>query len=217
MGPPPANFHRNSVTVISFDKPLFRTHSIRRHPIFYGRTGANRFDAPDGSFGVLYAGCDPFTAFIETFAVAAGTRIITTTALKEKALSELKAARALRLIDLTQSGTLMRIGADARLFSGSHDDAQLWSKQLHAHPCKADGLLYPSRLDPLRQSIALFEDRAPALIELDRQSWYGPGKLRSLLAEIAEHYELQLIETQFITKRKPSARAKQAGMFTDIP
>jgi len=76
---------------------------------------------------------------------------------------------------------------------------------------------YPSRLDPLRQSIALFEDRAPALTELDRQSWYAHGKLRPLLAEIMEHYQLQLIETRFITKRKSAARAEQADMFTDAP
>lgn len=103
----------------------------------------------------------------------------------------------------------MRIGADARLFSGSHRVSQLWSKAFHRHPCKADGILYPSRLDPLRHAIVLFGDRAPKLIELDRQSWYAPGKLRVALANIMDHYELQLIETQFITQRKPAARVAQ--------
>jgi len=64
----------------------------------------------------------------------------------------LAARRTLRLIDLTQSGTLVRIGADARLFSGSHRIAQQWSKALYEHRAKADGLLYPCRLDPARHA-----------------------------------------------------------------
>jgi RES domain len=137
LGAPPADLDRGSITTIGFDESLFRTHSLQRSPIFYGKTRVHRFDAPDGSYGVLYAGRDLYCAFIETFAKAAGTCIVTTTALREKSLSELRARRALQLIDLTQSGTLVRIGADARLFSGSHDDAQFWSKALHSHPCNA--------------------------------------------------------------------------------
>jgi len=188
---------------------------MQRNPVFYGKTRLHRFDAPDGSYGVLYTGRDLHCAFIETFAKAAGTRIVTTTALRERSLSELKAVRPLRLIDLTQSGALVRVGADARLFSGSHDDSQLWSKALHSHSCKAEGILYPSRLDPLRHSIALFQDRAPKLIELNRQSWYAPGKLRAALAGIMDHYELQLIETQFIPQRKPAVRVVQTRMFPE--
>ena len=75
--------------------------------------------------------------------------------------------------------------------------------------------MYPSRLDPIRHSIVLFEDRAPKLIELNRQSWYAPGKLRTALAGILDHYEIQLIETQFTVQRKPPTRAVQPGMFPD--
>jgi hypothetical protein len=120
-------------------------------------------------------------------------------------------ARALRLIDLTSSGALVR----ALLFSGPHDGSRLWSEALHNHPCHADGLLYPSRLDPLRHSIALFEDRAPKLVELNRQSWYAPGKLRVDLANIIDHYDFQLIETQFVAQRKPMSRAVQTPMFPE--
>lgn len=198
--------------VTTFDDPMFRTHSLRRKPIFYGKTGVNRFDSPDGSYGVFYAGRDAFCAFIETFAKAAGSRIVTITELNQNALSELKAVRALRLIDLTQSGALVRIGADANLFCGTHSVAQLWSRALHEHPCSADGILYPSRLDPSRHSIVLFEDRAPKIIELDRQSWYATGSLRGKLAEIMDHYDLELIDDRFVTKRKPAARAIQSTL-----
>ena len=188
---------------------------MRSHPIFYGKTRRNRFDAPDGSYGVLYAGRDLYCAFIETFARAAGTRTITTTALREKSVSELRATRAMRLIDLTQSGSLLRIGADARLFSGPHAVAQLWSEALHAHPCKADGILYASRLDPVRHSIVLFEDRPLKLIELRRQSWFAPGRLRVELAKIMDHYELQLIETHFAARPKPATKIVQGHIFPE--
>jgi hypothetical protein len=212
---PPADLAEVAVTLITLDEPIFRTHGIHRGPVFYGNSGLNRFDAPDRSYNVLYAGRDPFCAFVETFAKAAGTRVITTTELKNKALAELKANRPLRLIDLTQSGTLVRIGADSRLFSTAHEIAQVWSKALHEHPCKADGLLYPSRLDPVRHALVLFGDRAPKMTELKRQSWYAPGQQRTLLTDVVEHYGIELIENQFVPRRKPAARAIQDSIFEE--
>lgn len=212
---PPLEISRRKVLPVEFDGSLFRTHSIHHSPIFFGGSCRNRFDAPDDSYKVLYAGRDAYCAFVESLARAAGSRVITTTELRNKALSELKPARPLRLIDLTPSGALVRVGADARLFSGEHKTAQLWSKALHDHPITADGLVYPSRLDPERHAIVLFKDRAPKLKELMRQSWYAPGAQRRLLAEIIEHYGLELIENQLVSPRKPAARARQGGLFRD--
>jgi hypothetical protein len=135
------------------------------------------------------------------------------TPLKTKAVAELKAARALRLIDLTPSGALMRMGADSRLFSADHETARLWSKALHDHPILADGILYPSRLDPVRQAVALFSDRAPKFVELSRQTWYAPGPLRRVLAQIAEHYKLELIENHFVAPRKPISEAVKPALL----
>jgi len=194
LKPPPEDLHLRTVTVLKFDDVLFRTHATQYFPVFFAKTGSNRFDSPDGGYSVLYTGRDRYCAFIETFAWAAGTQIITTSALKKASLSELKATRTLQLIDLTQSGALVRMGTDARLFSGPHESAQLWSKALHGHSCGADGIIYPSRLDPHRHSIVLFEDRAPQLVVLGTQSWYAPGRLRRDLADILDHYQLKLIE-----------------------
>jgi hypothetical protein len=206
-GPPP-DIHDRKITVIEFNDRMFRTHAINRNPIYFGRSGQHRFDSPDGSFGVLYAGRDEYCAFIETFAKAAGSSTITTTELKNRCLAELKAARTLRLVDLTQSGTLFRLGADARLFSGDHTISQAWSKALYDHPFNIDGLLSPSRLDPARHALALFEGRA-ALVELNRQTWFATGPLRHVLAEIVEHYALAVIEEKVIPPRKPISSAIQ--------
>ena len=126
-GPPP-DIHSRKIAIFEFNDRMFRTHAIDRSPIYFGKSGQHRFDSPDGSYGVFYAGRDEYCAFIETFARAAGSTTITTTELKNRCLSELKAARTLRLVDLTQSGTLVRIGADARLFSGDHAISQVGQK-----------------------------------------------------------------------------------------
>src|SRR5437879_2719855 len=101
-------------------------------------------------------GADAYVAFLESLIKNPDNRVLTTSALKNTALSRIKAHRTLRLIDLCTSGGLVRIGVDSRLFSADRSVAQLWSKALHDHPACADGILYPSRLDPSRQSVALF-------------------------------------------------------------
>ena len=210
--PPPTDLADRKVPLLEFRETMFRTFRLSRPPFFFGCTGSNRFDSPDNSYEVLYAGLDAFCAFVETFASAAGTRIVTTMALKEHGLTEFKARRPLRLIDVTQSGALVHIGADGNLFTGDHEIPQLWSKALHGHPIKADGLVYPSRLDPVRHAIVLFGDRAPRLMtELHRESWYAPGAQRQKLIEIIEHYQLELIESHVLTGRKPALRAAQTS------
>jgi hypothetical protein len=51
-----------------------RIHNRSKGPVIFGRSGGNRFDAPAGSFGVLYVGSDERSAFIETFGQDTGTR-----------------------------------------------------------------------------------------------------------------------------------------------
>lgn len=200
---PPHDLASRPLDILNFAEAVFRSHSTRHHPVFYGKTGLFRFDAPDGSYGVLYAGTDAHSAFVEGLVSNPENRVLTTSHLKSKALSKLKPRRSLRLIDLTISGALVRIGADARLFSGTRSVAQSWSKALHDHPVTADGILYPSRLDPSRHCVALFGDRAPKLTELDRQAWYAAGPQRDLLATIADHYRIELIEDHLVPPRKP--------------
>jgi hypothetical protein len=61
--------------------------------------------------------------------------------------------------------------------------------------------------------LALFEDRAPKLSELKRQSWYALGDQGRLLTEIIEHYRIDLIENHLIAARKPASGVRQEGLF----
>jgi len=124
-----------------------RIHNRSTGPVFFGRTGGNRFDAPDGSYGVLYVESDEHCAFIETFGQDTGTRLVTRRALVQRHLSYLEVTEPLNLVDLAASGGLARIGADAGLSSGSHRIAQRWSAALRNHPSKPAGLVYPARHD----------------------------------------------------------------------
>jgi hypothetical protein len=206
LGPlpaPPSDLRNRIPPTTKFDGSLFRSHSISRHPVHFGKSGRYRFDAPDASYEVLYAGTDLYCAFVEGLVKTPANRIVTTAKLRSTAVSELRATRVLCLIDLVSSAGLLRIGADARLCSADYSQAQIWSKSLHEHPIKADGILYPSRLDPSRLGVALFGDRAPRLVELNRRAWYEPGPQRKILVEIVEHYDLQIIETELVVPRKP--------------
>ena len=156
---PPADLDSRSplTFTIAAGTTLFRLHSRSKESLFFGRTGRNRFDAPDGSFGVLYAAMDEHCAFIETFGQSTGIRIVTRPELENRVLSELTVIHAFTLIDLARSGGLARIGADGRLLTGSHAVAQQWSAALRQHPLKPAGLLYRARHDIARYACVLFD------------------------------------------------------------
>jgi hypothetical protein len=78
--------------------------------------------------------------------------------LETRRLSKLTLIRDLSLVDLTGEG-LSRIGADARLTTGSYKISQLWSQALYRHPDRVDGLFYCSRYDPKKFCVVLYENR----------------------------------------------------------
>lgn len=166
----------------------------------------NRFDAPDRSYNVLYLGCDAYCAFIETFGHVPRIRTVTTDVLKSKALTELTPARPLRLIDLAESSALVRIGADARLFSGEYDASQMLSKAAPRSSDGRTGIALSEQVDPSRRTVALFLDRASKLVELDRQSWYATRPQRLLLVEIIEHYGFKGHGSLSVSKKNSTFR-----------
>jgi hypothetical protein len=168
-----------------------RIHDRNHGPIFFGRTGRNRFDSPDHTFGVLYVGLDESCAFIETFGQSTGTSFVTRTALEARHLSYLKTKQPLTLIDLASSGALARIDADSRLFSGSHAIAQRWSAALRGLPSKPAGLVYPARHDPARNACALFDLPDSTFDVADAGSLLDP-KHAALLGAILGRYDFGL-------------------------
>jgi len=177
--------------VVDKGGPLYRIHAAKQAPLYFGKTKDNRFDAPAGEYGVLYAAFTPQGAFVETFGHDTGTRVLDERELSARALATIHPSRPLRLVDLTGKG-LARLGADARLLAGEHEDAQPWSRAFHDQPEKVDGVLYLARHDPSRQCAAIF-DRAKTVISASPLGSLVDAKLHDLVRSLLDEYDFGLV------------------------
>lgn len=188
--PPPADLHDREPLIYTASRQdvWFRSYRTGCDPVFFGRTGANRWDAPGGEYGVLYLAVDEYGAFMESIGRGAlRTRFIPAIQLKQGRLCRVRFSRDLRLIDLADSGGLTRVGAEGSIASGcGYRNPQRWSHALRSHPAKPDGIYYRSRYDPARTACALFDTCARHLKILDRgTSW---SEQPALLGAILDHY-----------------------------
>ena len=176
------------------DQTWYRFHAAHLGPIFFGKTGYGRFDAPEQEFGALYVGADAHCAFIETFGHdhPGSARMITTTALRARSLVRVRFARPLMLVDLTAEG-LAQIGADMRICVGDYRTAQWWTRGLWAHPEQPDGIYYRSRHDSSRYCAAIF-DRPDLLDPTVSAPCSTTHALRRLLADLFDTYRFGLID-----------------------
>lgn len=141
--------------------PVFRLHDARFAPMHFGASGDNRFDAPDGRFGILYLAQQIPGAFVEVFC-RQRQRWIAETALARFHMSEFHSSRDLQLVDLAGKG-LVQMGLDARICTGDYRLAQQWADAFHEHPDQVDGVFYVSRHDPEQKLMALFDRTQPLL------------------------------------------------------
>jgi hypothetical protein len=170
----------------------YRLHSRDKGPLYFGETSRNRFDSPERAYGVLYTGLDEHCSFIETYGQSTGIRMVTEMALETHHLAHVTLLRPLRLIDLSNSGGLARIGADSRIFRGSHAVAQRWSAALFAHPSRPAGILYPARHDAARNACAIYEC-SPTVFELSAKGSLLEHQHAALLGAILDCYGFALI------------------------
>ena len=115
---PPSDLHLRSLPIRVITSSWTRIHQRRYGPIFFGRGGGGRFDAPAGQYGTLYVALDAHGAFIETLGHTTGRTAIDWSEIEARALAEVSVLRPLRLVDLSGEG-LTHVGADARLTDGS--------------------------------------------------------------------------------------------------
>jgi hypothetical protein len=191
---PPAELLTRQLPISTAGHSWFRLHRADRACLFFGCTGLNRFDAPDGEYGVLYLGDTPHCCFVETYGRSdrATHRIVTRQELTERRLSSVAFTRPLRLVDFSGHG-LARIGADNRLGTGDYLVAQRWSRELRSHPDQPDGLLYRSRHDPSRLCLALF-DRVAGIATATSLGSLLEATHRALLADILGTYDIGYLE-----------------------
>jgi len=164
---PPPDLATRALPLKEIAGPLFRIHSARKAPLYFGATGDNRFDDPRSAFGVLYADLSPACAFIETFGEPFNISFITQSELDAHKISRVVLSSHLLFVNLTGSH-LNPLGADSRLFAGDHRIAQRWSRAFYEHPDQPCGLLYLARHDPSQQAVALFDRAKPSLSTASR-------------------------------------------------
>jgi len=159
---PPENFSERDLPIREVPGRLFRFFpDVYDEPLYFGKSGENRFDSPDGTYGVLYAAEDVLGAFIETFGRRLGKNLITGEELGRKHLVRVDLERPLELVDLVGAGQ-SKAGVDGRLFTGSYSVSQGYSLAIHDHPARPDGIRYPARHDTEQISVALFERARPS-------------------------------------------------------
>ncbi|HEX5417483.1 MAG TPA: RES family NAD+ phosphorylase [Chloroflexota bacterium] len=177
------------------DQGWLRIHAKGVSSLYWGlhppRLRPSRWDAPDGSYGVLYVGTDAHAAFIETFGHTTGIRVLQLTDLATRAMSRLMPSRPLRLVRVTGSG-LAQLGADARLFSADYAVSQRWSQAIYRHPSLPDGILYPARHDETRLCAALF-DRIRDEITEDAMGTLADPPNAALLGALLNTYGFGLV------------------------
>lgn len=188
---PNKGFNDQSLAIIRVPKAhrWMRIHLCDYAPMYFGNSRQNRFDSKEQSFGVLYLARQLNGSFVEVFC-RAKERHVTAARLEQYCVSEFRASRNLKLIDLAGRG-LVKMGLDARLATGSYGTSQSWSQAFYEHPGNADGILYPSRHDPKQQLAALF-DRSQSLLTVKRHGTLV-DHLGNGLFELLDHYEIALL------------------------
>jgi hypothetical protein len=168
---------------------LHRFYTATREPIHFDASRGARLNAPDGTYGVLYAAETVNGAFAETFLRSPGRQQLPADLVAAKAYLRLRARRSLKFIRLAGTG-LAPLGATAEVTHGGlpYDAPQAWSAALHAHAVNADGIAYTARHDDSAVCLAVFERAHDSVEEAYRNShldadWFW---------RIAEQYQVGL-------------------------
>jgi RES domain len=141
-----------------------RIHRAADGPVWFGwnhvaaafRPPTNRFDAPDRSYGVLYAAVTRDGSFAETIGRKPGI-FRSSDELAGLAMTTLALTRELRLVDLHGGAAVGALGATGVVGVGPQSLARRWSKALHAHPEMPDGIEYRCRHNSDEIAVALFD------------------------------------------------------------
>lgn len=159
----------------------------------FGKKSRNRFDDPQRAYGVLYASEDEHGAFVEVFGRNPERRLLSEAEIGAYLLSRIEAPEGLRLADLTGGG-LQRVGVTNAITTYPHQDVRPWSRVIHEHPVRPDGILYHLKHDPSRIGLAVFERAAQGrqLLATSLGSLLEPANLATL-DDICEEYGKDVI------------------------
>ena len=155
---PPRDFAQRELPIETVPRAtsFVRIHQSEFDPLYFGKTGANRFDDPDGRYGVCYVARSHEGAFAETCLRAVGAQFVAATFLQSRSFAIIETTAPLRLALVRGSG-LARLGATSVVSAGDHAISQVWSRAIHEHQSAPDGLSYRANHDNGEICAALFD------------------------------------------------------------
>ena len=190
---PPADLAQRRLRLVRVPGILVRiSRAGHPDPFFWSRLGRNRFDLPDGRYGLLYTAQDLETCVVEVFGDRwLKERILPVTTLPSFEVLTIAVRLELHVADLT-GAALNRLGTDSNLFaSNDYAVTQEWSRQLMIHPQARDGIRYHSRKNPRKRNYAIYDSAQSkaSLQVLDRRRLSAFPELYTIL----DNYEVALI------------------------
>ncbi len=178
LPPPPIDLATRELPLVTISGDLFRIHQTIHNWRYFGRNRSERFDDPQGVFGVLYGSTTADAAFAEVFLRKLASMSVAQVDLESRALTTFN-GRPLKCVELTGSG-LRRLSCDNRISTEKpYRTTHLWSRALFLHPEQPDGLVYRSRHNPRFRCLALFDRcdakltdvRSEPLMDPPRRAW----------------------------------------------
>jgi RES domain len=188
---PQADFKTRNLPVVCTQETFYRLNAQDfSSSLYFDRTGEGRFDSPGQGYGILYVGADVYASWIECYGRTHGSKGVSEIALRQRNLFAIDSQRALLFADVTGNG-LVKIGADARLSSGSYVVARQWAQAIYDHPQNVDGIRYRSRHDDDRYCYGIFDRCAADLRETNLGNLLDENP--QLLAKILAQYDYGLL------------------------
>lgn len=160
-------------------------------PLHFGQAAANRYDAPDLSYGVLYLGQDLSTVLMESVFhkhrwATVKRRTVARAEVYQRMVRFVEVRGDLHLADLAAPNVVAsQFGLNlAQLASRKYGRLQKMSKAIHDQRDPAgqawfDGIYYPSRNNPAASCIAVFDrasHKVDVVLDLDlaqHKDWPG--------------------------------------------
>ncbi len=169
---PPADIATREpiIEIVATGTEMCRFYSNSHGSIYFAMDAAGRLNAPDGSYGTLYAARAADGAFAEIFLRNVGMTALNPVMVGAKGMVRIAALKDLRFACLYGPG-LSILGATAEVTHSSitaYDLSQAWSKAIYDHPADVDGIAYRSRHDDNEICYAIF-DRAQLKIKVSRE------------------------------------------------
>jgi RES domain len=187
---PPKDFRSRELPTVSNKGTWYRLNDRDfTSSLYFDRSGSGRFDSPAQGYGILYVGADPYASWIECYGRTHGAKGVSEIVLKQRNLFTIDSQRELVFADVTGNG-LVKMGADARLSSGSYVAARQWAQAIYDHPQAVDGIRYRSRHDDERYCYGIFDRCGDELQEKNLGNLLESNP--KLLAEILSCYDYGL-------------------------